>query len=187
MLRPVVAADRELVQRAFARLSPRSRYHRFWTHYQRLGESMLTRLVDADQWDHVVWAAMDPARPTEPGFGGGSYWRSKEDAGLAEMSFTVADEAQRRGVGTLLLAVLWLMAERRGIDRFIGYTLLENHGARRWFTSLGAQVRAVGPQTVVRLTLDRSQLAAGRSSARLREWLERLPPLLEPWLAGAGE
>ncbi len=186
MLRPVVAADRELVARAFDRLSPRSRYFRFWTHYRRLGDSMLTRLVEADQWDHVVWAAMDPARPVEPGFGGASYWRSKEDPALAEMSFTVADEAQRRGVGTLLLAVLWLLAERRGIDRFIGYTLLENHGARRWFTGLGAQVRAVGPQTVVRLALDRSRLAPGRSSARLEQWLEQLPPLLAPWLAEEG-
>lgn len=183
MLRPVVAADRDLVARAFDRLSPESRYFRFWTHYRRLGDSMLTRLVEADQWNHVVWAAMDPERPDEPGFGAASFWRSQQDPELAEMSFTVADEAQRRGVGTLLLAVLWLMAERRGIDRFIGYTLLENLGARRWFGRLGAQVRVVGPQVVVRLALDRDMLDGvdSASAQRLHMWLDVLPTRLERW------
>lgn len=176
ILRPVGPGDRDAVVAAFARLSPESRYYRFWTRHQRLPDSILQRFLQADQVRQGVWAALDPARPDEPGYGAGSWWRSESDASAAEVSFTVADEVQHRGVGTLLLAVLWSAARRRGITRFVGHALPDNYAVLDWFRSLGAAVEIEPGQYIMTLSLDEEVLPRRGAAERLRRRLQEVAP-----------
>lgn len=153
--RPLGMDDREWVAAAYRRMSPESRYQRFWTRFGgELGDTMLRRLLDADQADHAVWAVIDPRLEEAPGLGGASYWRSAGNPQEAEFSVTVADDHQRRGVGTLLLALLWTWAWRNGIRDFVAYTLPQNRLATRWMLDTGARGSWDGHQCVFRWQLD---------------------------------
>src|SRR6187401_954349 len=104
LLRLITPDDREAVIEAFRRLSPDSRYYRLWSSQQSLPDSLLNRFLHAEPGRHESWAALDPDAPNEPGCGGASFWRSDTEPEQAEISLTVADERQRSGVGTVLLA-----------------------------------------------------------------------------------
>ena len=118
--RPLGLADRGSLAEGYRRLSPESRYQRFWVRGGAvIGDKMLDRMLAGSVEDHGLWAVIDPTREF-PGLGAASFWRSDEDGEEAEFSCTVLDEDQRRGVGALLLALLWLVAYKQGIRHFKG-------------------------------------------------------------------
>ena len=49
--------DRDRFVAGFERLSPESRYRRFFVPVARLREDMITRLLDTDNWDHLALGA----------------------------------------------------------------------------------------------------------------------------------
>ncbi len=146
--------DREGVAEGYRRLSPDARYQRFWVRSGELiGDGMLRRLLKEDPGNHAVWAVLDPARDY-PGVGAASWWRSTEDPDEAEFSCTVLDGDQRRGVGTLLLARLWVEAREAGVRRFVGYTMPENVAAVRWMRDTGADAEWDGYKVIFRWDLE---------------------------------
>lgn len=176
LLRLFVPSDREAVQEAFRRLSRDSRYYRFWSRQESVPDSLLNSFLNAEPGLHETWAAQDPLKPDEPGMGGGSFWRSKTDSSAAEISFTVADECQHQGVGTLLLAVLWLRAELSGIREFHGYALSDNYAVLDWFRALGAAPKLEHGHFHFVLALDRARLKPTPTASKLCAWLEQLRP-----------
>lgn len=178
-LRPVTPEDKPRVREAFRRLSCESRYRRFFTPLSKLDGKLLDRLTSADGVDHVVWAALDPDRPDDPGMGAASYWRSTTDRSEAEFSVTVADEHQGRGIGTLLLATLWLLALRAGIERFCLIALSDNVPVIHWMESLGALIASDNGSTCeMRLDLRddaRARIPHSPEGDALTAWLEQLP------------
>ena len=173
LLRLFTPADREAVVEAFRRLSPDSQYHRFWANQEVLPDSLLNRFLNPRPGLHETWAAQDPARPDEPGYGGGSFWRSEDEPWRAEISLTVADECQHSGVATVVLAVLWARALEAGITEFYGHVLADNYAMLDWMRALGATLKLTGGQYLFHLSLDESKLKAtstgDRLKARLRE------------------
>jgi acetyltransferase len=183
--RPLRPEDRQAAAEAYRRLSPEARYHRFWTRGgSELGERMLDRLLEVDPGNHEVWTVYDPAREFMP-MGAASWWRDREAPGEAEFSVTVLDSDQERGIGTLLLALMWLTALRNGIDRLVGHTLVENRRAVRWMRDTGAQGVWDGWKIVFRWELaDLDRLPPTPAAADLAAWLAELA---EPvMLAGDG-
>lgn len=168
LLRLFTPADRAAVLEAFARLSPESRYHRFWDSQKGPPDSVLNRFLNPRPGLHETWAAQRPEVPDEPGYGGASFWRSEEEPWRAEISLTVADEAQHTGVGTVLLAVLWRRARHCGITEFFGYILPDNYAMLDWMRALGATPRLARGQYTFRLPLDESTLRDSPTSTHLR-------------------
>ena len=126
VLRPVVPEDKALLEEAFERLSPESRYRRFFSPMPRLSESLLTYLTVLDYYDHFAWQPWW-ARAAGPAPAGVSrYVRLPERPGLAEMAVAVIDPYQHRGIGTLLLDVLVLQAIEASISQFEGSVLADN-------------------------------------------------------------
>src|SRR4051794_12460999 len=153
LLRLITPDDRETVVEAFRRLSPDSRYYRLWSSQQMLPDSLLNRFLNAEPGRHETWAALDPEMPEAPGSGGGSFWRSDSEPARAEISLTVADERQRCGVGTVLLAALWVRAVNAGIGEFFGHVLPDNHRMLDWMRALGARLKLGGGQFTFHLSL----------------------------------
>ena len=119
LLRPLLPDDRERIIEAFRRLSPESTYFRFWTSFRGANPTFIDRLCAEDQGQHASWIIVIENNDDVPGVGGGSFWRSGENADTAEVSFTVADEFQGQGAGTILLAAIWEHAYSIGIRKFV--------------------------------------------------------------------
>lgn len=180
-LRRLGPADRKMVAEGYRRLSPESRYQRFWVRTgEVIGEGMLERLLMGDPENHAMWAVLDAARDF-PGVGAASWWRSQEDPEEAEFSCTVLDADQRRGVGTLLLAVVWLDARHAGVRRLVGYTMPENVAAVRWMRDTGAEADWDGYKVIFRWELDElDRLRPTRVGIALAERLGELAGEWEP-------
>jgi GNAT superfamily N-acetyltransferase len=139
-LRPIVPEDRERIHRAYELLSEESRLNRFWERPPRLSERHAARLAGIDRDDRLAWIALNPADESFPGYAGASFWRDEEEPARAELSFTVADAWQRRGLATLLYSILWHEGWRSGVREFTGQCRKQNRAMARWWTEMGGRV-----------------------------------------------
>ena len=177
--RPLVPEDRPALAEAYRRLSPEARYHRFWTHTgEVVGEKMLDQVLAQDPESHVTWTVLEPTRDFPP-VGGASWWREMHDPSQAELSAMVLDADQGRGVGTLLLALMWLTAYRAGIARLVAYVQAENRQAARWMRNCGASGEWDGYKIIYRWELaNLDSLPQTPAAADLAGHLAKLAPRL---------
>src|SRR6185503_18091111 len=71
----------------------------------------------------------------------------EDDPQAADVSVTVADDWQRRGLGSALLGLLTDRARDEGIRRFTALVLAENQGALALLRGLGqTEQRGLGPE-----------------------------------------
>jgi GNAT superfamily N-acetyltransferase len=131
-VRPIAPDDKPALQAAFGRMSPESRYRRFFAPLKELSERDLRYLTEIDHHGHEALAAIDPAT----GIVGVARYVRTEDT-RAEASIAVTDEWQHRGVGTGLLDRLAARAREEGITHFVALVLAENRGALELFEGLG--------------------------------------------------
>jgi GNAT superfamily N-acetyltransferase len=147
MLRPIAPGDLERLRRFGCRLSPQSRYQRFLTGMRRLPEPLLRRFVEVDHDDREALVAVgadgeivgvarydrialpgDSAGPRRRADGAARPDRA-DRAGRsdrADVAIVVADDWQRRGIGTLLLGELAEMALAAGIGAWTASCLADN-------------------------------------------------------------
>jgi RimJ/RimL family protein N-acetyltransferase len=128
-VRPIEPTDKAALHEAFHRLSPESRYRRFFSPLTDLSDRDLAYLTEIDHADHEALTAIDPADGAIVGVA--RYVRTEDDK--AEASVVVGDEWQHRGVGTGLLERLAARAREEGITHFIALVLSENRQAIELF------------------------------------------------------
>ena len=129
-IRQVRPDDKRLIAEGIERLSPESRYRRFFRPLDRLSERDLAYLTEIDHTDHEALAAIDPEAGELVGVA--RYVRGAEPH-LAEVSVVVGDPWQRRGVATALLEHLVERARAAGITHFVALVMDENTDAIRLF------------------------------------------------------
>lgn len=155
LIRPGLPSDRLLIAKEFERLSPESRYRRFFSPMRTLSESLLDYLTSMDYVDHFAWAALsaEPGPDGEPlGLGVARYFRL-DDPVAAEMAVTVVDDWQGKGLGRILLDALVLEALENGITRLEGDVLVENRPMQEMLRRTGATFWAEGGG-VLRFSID---------------------------------
>ena len=155
LLRPGLRTDRALLAREFERLSPQSRYRRFFAPMKEMSESLLDYLTSIDYIDHFAWAALsvEPEPDWEPQGVGVSRYVRLEDPEAAEVAVTVVDDWQGKGPGRILLDALVLEALENGISRFEGDVLVENRPMQELLRRTGARFRSEG-SGVLRFSID---------------------------------
>ncbi|HEY8091231.1 MAG TPA: GNAT family N-acetyltransferase [Polyangiaceae bacterium] len=143
ILRHVRPSDGEELRRAFERLSPESRYRRFFGGLTQLSDATLHYLTEVDGRDHVAIVALmeSPDLKTEQGLGVARFVRLADDATVAEAAVTVVDDVQKRGLGRLLATTLAEAARERGIHRFRADVLADNQPMRAIMAEIGAAER----------------------------------------------
>lgn len=144
LLRPVLASDHQRLREGFDRLSPASRFFRFFRDVRALTDKDIEYLTNIDQRQHVAWCVLDLSREGWPGLGLGRFVRDADDPTRAETALVVVDEMQGHGLGTLLLAALTLRAEALGILRLRAVSLPANGPVCHWLHSLGADIHFNG-------------------------------------------
>lgn len=142
-IRRISPADEALMREGIARLSPRSRYLRFFSGGHAPPDWVIDRLLDADGHRHLAWGALDisadPAGHTGPAVGAVHAFRSDRQPQCAEFSIALLDEWHGRGLGRLLTAALLRESREEGIRTFRADTLSENRRAIAFMSALGAR------------------------------------------------
>lgn len=144
LIRPIEPDDRQTLAEGFERLSPESRYRRFFAPVRELSERDLDYLTRVDHRDHEALIAVEP--DTGRAVGVARFVRTAPE--VAEPAIVVADDVQRLGLGTALLDALAERARAEGIARFEAPVLAGNHEAIRLLEGLG-RTRRLGRGTEV--------------------------------------
>ena len=136
--RPVRQDDRGTIQNGMSALSSQSRRFRFFTPILRLSDAQLSNFTEIDQHDHVAWIALAHDGPEHQALGIARFIRIQYNPGIAEFAMVVIDSYQKRGLGTILLAVLYHIASIKGINILRSFILAENTAMSNWLGRLGA-------------------------------------------------
>jgi acetyl coenzyme A synthetase (ADP forming)-like protein len=163
-LRPIRPDDADALLGLHARLSDESVYLRFFSPVPRPSPELLDRLVNVDYGDRMALVA-------ELGgdvIGVGRYDRLPS-GDEAEVAFTVQDEHQGRGLGTILLEHLAAVAREQGIRRFRASTLPQNRRMLDVFRDAGFEVERTFAEGVVDVGFVIDPSASALAAQRARE------------------
>lgn len=137
-VRAIQPSDKKRLADGFQRLSPQSRYRRFFSQKNTLTVEELQRLTEFDGNEHFALGAFELSPTGDDGdaVGVARYFRVSEDTETAELAIAVVDDRQGRGVGRLLLQRLLTVAQERGVKRIRCYVLAENERMRKLAESM---------------------------------------------------
>jgi len=150
-VRDIRPSDGDMLRQSFERLSPESRYRRFFTGMNELSDEHVRYLTQVDGHDHVAIVAVVDSLDlkVEEGQGVARFIRLREDPEVAEAAVTVMDNAQRKGLGRLLLSMLVERARAEGVKRFRAEVLRENEPMMRLLLGAGASFHCEDSATVI--------------------------------------
>ncbi len=140
-LRMVRPSDKDALRDGIQRLSPESRYRRFFAQLGQPTEAMLDYLTNVDGKDHVAIVAERDSldlKTVEP-LGVARFIRLPKAPNVAEAAVTVGDWFHHRGLGKLLAATMAEAAVERGISKFRGEVLESNGPMRHLLGEIGAE------------------------------------------------
>jgi RimJ/RimL family protein N-acetyltransferase len=140
LVRPVRSDDKHHLRQAFERLSPESRFRRFFAPLDALSPRDLSYLTEVDHRDHEAIVGVNPENG---GIIGDARYVRSDDPTEAEVAVIVGDPWQGHGVATALLERLVERARAEGIDHFVALVMSDNKDAIAAF-------RAMAPESKLR-------------------------------------
>jgi protein lysine acetyltransferase len=146
-VRPILPTDRGKLADAQPGFSRESHYKRFFS-APPLSNKVIEYLIDVDYSDHFAWAVLAPDQPDQPGIASARYIRERDAPDTAEVAFSVVDDYQGRGLGTLLLGALGVAAAVNGVRNFRARVLAENEPMRAVLRRAGAHMEFAEPGVV---------------------------------------
>jgi RimJ/RimL family protein N-acetyltransferase len=155
VVRSVRARDREAIARAFASMDPEAIYRRFFTYKKELTESELRQLTEADP-DHVVALVVTTqSQGAEKLVGGGRYCSELplRVSRSAELAFMTADAEHGRGIASLLLRHLVVIARDHGLPQLEADVLAHNQPMLAVFRRSGLAMTQQRESNVVHVRL----------------------------------
>jgi len=156
-IRAIRPDDQERLHEHFRGLSERSVYFRFMGLKRDLSPDDLKRLTELDFKNHVGLAATLTENGRERFIGVGRYIRGA-DPHRAEVAFAILDEFQGRGIATLLLEHLGLIADANGVAEFEADVLGDNRQMLEVFAHSGFKIHSALDSGVVHLHSSTSEM-----------------------------
>jgi acetyl coenzyme A synthetase (ADP forming)-like protein len=139
-LRTTTTADETSLLAFFDRLSTETRHLRFQGGV-RIDAGLIAPFLRSDGTETLSLVAELADPDGSPRIVALGTFVRLRDPTRAEVAFVVADELQRRGIGSRLLERLAVHARRRGIERFVAQVLPENGAMLRVFGDTGFEVQ----------------------------------------------
>jgi protein lysine acetyltransferase len=136
LIRPIRADDKRFLEDGLRQLSPESVHRRFLSPKRSFSRAELRYLTEVDGRDHVALVAEYPGEPVRRLIAVGRFVRWHDDRGAAEVAIVVADDWQRRGVGSLFAKRLATRARLAGIRRFTATMSSDNVAAHKLMHTL---------------------------------------------------
>ncbi len=184
LIRPIRETDKHLLADGFQRLSPESKFQRFFAPVVKLSESDLVYLTEVDHHLHEALVAIDPDEGDLIGVARyirTSPYRERE----AEVAIVISDNWRGKGLGKALLSRLATRAREEGVTHFLAVILADNTNATDLFENFAPKkthvMRGEPGQVEVRIDLPWSGefsdsalgfalRSAARESHRFRTW-----------------
>jgi acetate---CoA ligase (ADP-forming) len=138
-LRAPAASDADALVAFFADLSEHSRYLRFHG-TPHIDRALVAHFVDPDWSDRGVLVGELAGESGRERIVAVAEYARLRDPAVAEVAFAVADEMQRRGVGTRMLERLAERAADGGVEQFVAEVLPENAAMLAVFRDAGFEV-----------------------------------------------
>lgn len=181
MIRVAMPEDREALKAFFGRLSLESKRRRFFS-FADPGMKLVDSLCDSsDPRSKLTLIVLRTVTGTPTIIATGSYVAQAEQT--AEVALTVDDAFQGKGLGTLLLERLALLAVRNGIVRFWALTSTENRQMMEVFRNSGFQLheKQDGGYAEIALSVEPTETSVMLSETRDRVvTTASLRPFFEP-------
>ena len=162
-LRPVRPDDGDAMRRFHASLSPETIYFRFFAPYPELSDADVERFTRVDYDERMAFVATRSGEIV----GVGRY--DKIDDTSAEIAFTVRDDFQGKGLGSVLLEHLTAAAREREITKFVADVLPMNQRMIGTFTEAGFRVRQQFEEGVIGLEFEIAPTDAETTVMQARE------------------
>jgi len=131
LIRPIRADDKRFLEDGLRQLSDESVHRRFLSPKRSFSRAELRYLTEVDGRDHVALVAEYPGEPVRRLIAVGRFVRLAQNTDAAEVAIVVADDWQRRGVGSLFAERLAAEARRLGVKRFTATMASDNVAAHR--------------------------------------------------------
>jgi acyl-CoA synthetase (NDP forming)/RimJ/RimL family protein N-acetyltransferase len=163
-LRPIVPSDADALVAFHGKLSDRTRYLRYFGPYPKIPQKDLERFSTVDHRDRVAFVVLLGHEIIAVG-----RYERLDGGDSAEVAFVVADEHQKRGIGSILLEHLAAAAGERGLRRFVAEVLAENAQMIHVFRLAGYHVRSGIEEGVVHLEFAIAATDRSVEVARSRE------------------
>lgn len=154
LIRPIRSDDKRMLEDGLRQLSEESVHRRFLTPKSSFSRTELRYLTEVDGRDHVALVVEDgirahsasrvlaakPRQPVRRLIAVGRFVRLHDDPEAAEVAIVVADDWQRRGVGSALSARLAAQARGHGIRHFTATMAADNVPAHKLMYKLTSQL-----------------------------------------------
>ena len=124
-IRPIARGDSVLEREFIARLSPQTRRLRFLGSMSEPGDDLIRRLTDIDYEHDVAFIALITQEGAQREIGVCRFSMS-DDRRSCEFAVTVADEWQKKGLGSILMRHLIDVARARGVRKMISIDAADN-------------------------------------------------------------
>ena len=174
-------SDELAVAQFFASLSKESRRRRFFSLAVPNDKFISSFCESSNRRNQLTLIVTRLAGSVETIIAVGSY--VARDETTAEIGLAVADACQGKGIGTLILERLALIAAANGIRHFWAMTLLENQRILDVFRESGFDCRTKTEQGVVEIDLSLAPSAASVANSELRDRVSTtvsLRPFFQP-------
>ncbi|MFF2266664.1 GNAT family N-acetyltransferase [Cellulosimicrobium cellulans] len=178
-VRPIRPEDADALQRFHVGQSERSTYLRFFAPMERLSERDLERFTRVDHVDRVALVAVRPRDGADVGAPDAEAGAQEDIIGVArfdrtgaseaEVAFNIADSAQGRGLGSVLLEHVAAAARERGVRRFTAEVLPQNGKMLAVFREAGYDVRQQMDDGFVQVSVDLDPTERSRAVMADRE------------------
>jgi acetyltransferase len=133
--------------------SPKSFFYRFLRPKHYLKDEEIASLRNCDFVSQVALIGLVRQNLRMAIVAGARYWTTGRDE--AEITFMVADDFQKQGIGTAMLNNLCSIARQAGLKRLYALVIPDNEGASRLLNKLGfpCDVRSDPAQRMMHITV----------------------------------
>ena len=134
-IRPILPSDAPAIVKFHSTLSERTKYLRYFGSHDTLSDSELKHMTEIDYHKRMAFVALLGDEII-----GMSIYETLPGTTNAEVAFTVSDNHQGRGLGSIFLEHLAGAAAESGIERFEAEVLAENRSMIQVFRRAGYDV-----------------------------------------------
>lgn len=180
-IQPAEPTDVTMMQQFIDRLSPESRRHRFFSESPPPSDSIVALCDSSDPRSQFTLIVTRVWGGTPRIIAAGSYWA--KDSQTAEVAMAVDDEFHGKGLGTLLLERLALVAIRHNFTHLWAVTHVDNLAMREVFRESGFTSHEAyeGEDMAVELSLIPTERSVTRAEVRERlATTASLQPFFQP-------
>lgn len=154
-------------------MSPESIRYRFLGSKKEFSEKELQYLTELDGWNHYA-IGIEEMGSQHRGVAIIRLVRSGDNQDEAEIAITIIDEYQKKGLGTLLMDLIYLAALERNIHRLSFTFLPQNEGIVHLINKSGAKYTREHTHYYVQLYLDLKSVKLEDVKSRLQKTLPEI-------------